>query len=68
MKTIYTAHANTVGAREGHAETDDKKLSVHFALPGNCRQCLIWRNGDRPASIPSPCVPYSSNRARGRKG
>ena len=35
MKTIYTAHANTVGAREGHAETDDKKLSVNFALPGS---------------------------------
>ena len=35
MKTLYTAHAKAVGAREGHAETDDKNVSVNFALPGS---------------------------------
>ena len=35
MKTLYTAHAKSVGGREGHAETDDKKVSVDFAAPGS---------------------------------
>jgi Ohr subfamily peroxiredoxin len=35
MKTLYTAHAKAVGAREGHAETDDGQLSVDFATPGS---------------------------------
>lgn len=35
MKTLYTAHAKAVGGREGHAETDDKKVSVDFAAPGS---------------------------------
>lgn len=34
-KTLYTAHAKAVGGREGHAETDDKKISVDFAAPGS---------------------------------
>ena len=34
-KTIYTAHATAIGGREGHAETDDKKVSVDFASPGS---------------------------------
>lgn len=33
MKTLYTAHATAIGGREGHAETDDKKLSVDFSSP-----------------------------------
>lgn len=35
MKTLYTAHAKAVGGREGHAETDDKTLSVDFSAPGS---------------------------------
>jgi lipoyl-dependent peroxiredoxin len=35
MKTLYTAHAKAVGGREGHAETDDKKVSVDFSTPGS---------------------------------
>ena len=35
MKTLYTAHAKAVGGREGHAETDDKKVSVDFSAPGS---------------------------------
>src|ERR1700744_5706551 len=35
MKTLYTAHGKAVGGREGHAETDDKKVSVDFAMPGS---------------------------------
>ena len=34
-KTLYTAHATATGGREGHAETDDKKLSVDFSAPGS---------------------------------
>jgi len=34
-KTLYTAHATAIGGREGHAETDDKKVSVDFAAPGS---------------------------------
>lgn len=35
MKTLYTAHAKSVGGREGTAQTDDKQLSVNFAAPGS---------------------------------
>lgn len=35
MKILYTAHATAIGGREGHAETDDKKVSVDFAAPGS---------------------------------
>jgi lipoyl-dependent peroxiredoxin len=35
MKTLYTARATAVGGREGHAQTDDKKLSFDFASPGS---------------------------------
>jgi osmotically inducible protein OsmC len=35
MKTLYTARATSVGGREGHAETDDKRLVVDFARPGS---------------------------------
>lgn len=34
-KTLYTAHATAIGGREGHAETDDKKVSVDFSAPGS---------------------------------
>jgi Ohr subfamily peroxiredoxin len=34
-KTLYTARATAIGGREGHAETDDKKISVDFAAPGS---------------------------------
>jgi len=27
MKTLYTAHATSIGGRKGHVETDDKRLS-----------------------------------------
>lgn len=35
MKTLYTAHATTVAGREGHSETDDKKIVVDLAPPGS---------------------------------
>lgn len=35
MKTLYTAHATVKGGREGHADTDDKQLSVNLAAPGS---------------------------------
>ncbi|HEU5046434.1 MAG TPA: organic hydroperoxide resistance protein [Rickettsiales bacterium] len=38
MKTLYTARANVRGGREGHAETDDKQISVNLAAPGSGKQ------------------------------
>ena len=35
MKLLYTAHATAIGGREGHAETDDKKVSVDFSAPAS---------------------------------
>jgi len=37
MIALYTAHAVATGGREGHAETDDKELSVDFVAPGSGR-------------------------------
>lgn len=34
MKTLYTAHATTIGGRDGHVETDDKKINVTVSPPG----------------------------------
>jgi len=34
-KVLYTAKALSTGAREGHAETDDKNLVVDFSAPGS---------------------------------
>lgn len=33
MDTLYTAHATAVGGRNGHAETDDGRLSVSLSHP-----------------------------------
>lgn len=35
MKALYTAHAVAKGGREGHAETDDKKVSVDLSPPAS---------------------------------
>jgi Ohr subfamily peroxiredoxin len=35
MKTLYTAHATTIAGREGHTETDDKKISLDLSPPGS---------------------------------
>ncbi len=35
MKTLYTAHATVAGGREGHAETDDRQLSINLSTPGS---------------------------------
>lgn len=37
MKTLYTAKAKAVGGRNGHAETDDKLLSLQLASPGGSK-------------------------------
>lgn len=34
MPVLYTAHANVTGGRDGHGESDDKKLSVQLSKPG----------------------------------
>ncbi len=34
MKTLYTAHADAVGGREGHVATDDKQVDFNLAGPG----------------------------------
>lgn len=34
MKMLYTAHATTIAGREGHSETDDKRLSLKLSSPG----------------------------------
>ena len=34
MKTLYTAHAKAVGGRDGHIETDDKRISTNLSRPG----------------------------------
>jgi osmotically inducible protein OsmC len=36
MKTIYTAHATSVGGRAGHVETDDKRLAFDLT-PSNSK-------------------------------
>ncbi|HRD56224.1 MAG TPA: Ohr family peroxiredoxin [Parachlamydiaceae bacterium] len=35
MKTLYTAHAIVEGGRDGHGQTDDKKLDVMLVPPGS---------------------------------
>jgi lipoyl-dependent peroxiredoxin len=35
MTVLYTAHATTTGGREGHSETDDKKLVLDLSPPGS---------------------------------
>ncbi len=34
MKTLFTAHATTIGGRTGHTESDDKLISMDLAFPG----------------------------------
>ena len=34
MAIVYTAHAISTGGRQGHVETDDKKLSFDLSSPG----------------------------------
>lgn len=34
-KTLYTAHATTIGGRTGKTETDDKVLSFQLSRPGS---------------------------------
>lgn len=34
MKTLYTAKALSIAGREGHTETDDKRLSFDLSRPG----------------------------------
>lgn len=34
MPVLYTAHATSTAGREGHVETDDKKISVDLGKPG----------------------------------
>jgi len=35
MKTLYTAHAVSVAGRDGHVETDDKKIGLDLGRPGS---------------------------------
>jgi Ohr subfamily peroxiredoxin len=35
MAVLYTAQAEVVGGREGHAETSDKKIVIDLAPPGS---------------------------------
>lgn len=42
MTVLYTAHATTIGGRNGHTETDDKKISLDLSTPG----------GNKPGSNP----------------
>ncbi len=35
MATIYTAHATSIGGRQGHVESDDKKVSFDLSSPGS---------------------------------
>ncbi len=35
MQTIYTARATATGGRQGHTETDDKKVSFDLSAPGS---------------------------------
>jgi lipoyl-dependent peroxiredoxin len=34
MKLLYTAHAATTGGRNGHTQTNDKKINLDLASPG----------------------------------
>ena len=34
MATLYTAHAISTGGREGHVESDNKRLSFNLSKPG----------------------------------
>lgn len=38
MKTLYTAHALIKGGREGHGETNDKKLDLTLSSPGSNKE------------------------------
>ena len=35
MPKLYTANATAVGGRDGHTETDDKKVSFDLSAPGS---------------------------------
>lgn len=35
MKALYTAHAISTAGRDGHVETDDKKISLNLGRPGS---------------------------------
>ena len=37
MKKLYTANATTIAGREGHTETDDKKIVLDLAAPGSSK-------------------------------
>lgn len=37
MTVLYTANALVTGGRDGHGETDDKRLSVDLSRPGSTR-------------------------------
>ena len=34
METLYTAHATTIAGRDGHTQTDDKRISLSLSRPG----------------------------------
>ena len=34
MPVLYTAHTTVTGGRDGHAESDDKRLSLDLSRPG----------------------------------
>lgn len=35
MKTLYTAHVNTIGGRDGQSKTSDNQFSVILSKPGS---------------------------------
>ncbi len=35
MKTLYTAHATTIGGRDGKSKTDDGRLDLTLSRPGS---------------------------------
>lgn len=45
MKTLYTAHATTVGGRDGQSQTDDGKLNLKLSRPGGAG------NGTNPEQL-----------------
>lgn len=45
MQIVYTAHATVTGGRNGHGETDDKKVNVDLSSPGTAG------NGTNPEQL-----------------
>ena len=51
MKIIYTANATVISGRDGHAKTDDNRLSLELSSPGNSDKSSKNSTGTNPEQL-----------------